>query len=246
MINPLARKLERFTKLSEDDREALDAMAAHKVRRREARRDIIREGESPTHLNLILSGWACRYKALADGRRQIVAFFMPGDICDLHVYVLREMDHSIGAITPVTYAEVPRSVFEETTEGRPRLMQAMWWDSLVTAAIQREWTTDIGQRSAIERLGHLFLELFHRQESVGLTRGNECDLPLTQIELADAMGMTPVHVNRMLQELRGLGLIELTGKHLVVPDREGLTRLAQFNPNYLHLQGEGRHLDANH
>lgn len=245
MNNPLVRKLEHFVKLSTDDRDALDDMAANKVRDCRARYDIIREGDRPDHVNLVLRGWACRYKMLEDGRRQIVSFFVPGDLCDLHVYVLREMDHSIGALTPVTYAQIPREAFEAAMEGRHRVMQGLWWDTLVTAAVQREWTTNIGQRSAAERIAHLLLEMFHRLESVGLTQGNSCEFPLTQNELADAMGMTPVHVNRMLQELRGAGLIELSSRRLVILDHDALARVAQFNPNYLHLQREGRHLDAN-
>ena len=244
-MNPLIRKLERFAKLSADDHTAVNLMAGHRVRQRPARRDIIQEGDRPLHVNLILEGWACRYKLLNDGRRQIVALFLPGDMCDLHVYVLRQMDHSIGTITPVTYAEIPRTAFEETVEGRPRIMQAMWWDTLVTAAIQREWTTDIGQRSAVERLAHLLLELFYRLEAVGLTRGNECDLPLVQADLADAMGLTAVHANRMLQELRSSNLISLSGKRLIILDRQRLAQVAQFNPNYLHLDNEGSHLNAN-
>lgn len=245
MPNPLVHKLERFTKLSPDDRDTLDAMAAQRVRRRRTREDIIREGDNPDHVNLILEGWACRYKMLSDGRRQILAFFVPGDLCDLHVYILRRMDHSIGALTPLVYAEISRDNFERTVEGRPRVMQAMWWDTLVTAAVQREWTTDIGQRSALERIAHLLLELFFRLDSVGLTDGDTCELPLTQADIADAMGMTPVHANRMLQELRLKKLIELSAKRLVICNLEGLQRVAQFNPNYLHLQREGHQLDAN-
>lgn len=245
MANLLTRKLERFTKLSAEERQVLDGLWRRNVRRRRPREDIIREGEKPNHLNLIVEGWACRYKGLQDGRRQIVAFFLPGDLCDLHVYILREMDHSLGAITPISYAEISREEFERATEGRPRIIQAMWWDTLVTAAIQREWTTDIGQRSAMERVGHLLLELLYRSESVGLSNGNSCELPITQTDLADAMGMTPVHANRVLQELRAQGLIELSARRLVIPDREALERVANFRPNYLHLQHEGQHLDAN-
>lgn len=243
-MNPLIRKLERFAKLSVEDHAAVNVMAGHRIRQRPARRDIIQEGDRPLHVNLILEGWACRYKLLNDGCRQIVALFLPGDLCDLHVYMLRQMDHSIGTITPVTYAEIPRGLFEDTVEGRPPVMQAMWWDTLVTAAIQREWTTDIGQRSAVERLAHLLLELFYRLEAVGLTRGNECDLPLVQADLADAMGLTAVHANRMLQELRSNNLISLSGKRFVILDRQRLAQVAQFNPNYLHLENEGSHLNA--
>lgn len=245
MENPLARKLGRFTRLSEDDRAALDRVSSQRVRRRRQREDIIHEGDKPDHVNLILEGWACRYKTLPDGRRQILAFFLPGDLCDMHVYILREMDHSIGALTPIVYAEIGSEDFERLTNGRPRVTKALWWDTLVTAAIQREWTTDIGQRTAVERIAHLLLELFYRLDAVGLTNGDSCELPLTQAEIAEAMGMTPVHANRMLQELRARGLIELNNKRLLILDIAGLEQIAQFNARYLHRGREGSYLDAN-
>ena len=244
MDNRLVRKLERYAKLSADDRAALDELVRQNVRRLRAREDIIREGERPTHISLILQGWACRYKVLEDGRRQIISFFLPGDLCDLNVFVLRQMDHSIGAITPLAYAEVRREAFDSVAE-RPRVIQAMWWDSLVMAAVQREWTVNLGQRTAFERVAHLLCELFIRLRSVGLTHGSRCELPVTQAELADAIGLTPVHVNRTLQDLRGQGLIVLQGKELTIPDLERLKDVSLFNDNYLHLDHEGAHLDAN-
>lgn len=244
MDNRLVRKLERYAKLSADDRAALDELVRQNVRRLRAREDIIREGERPTHISLILQGWACRYKVLEDGRRQIISFFLPGDLCDLNVFVLRHMDHSIGAITPLAYAEVRREAFDSVAE-RPRVIQAMWWDSLVMAAVQREWTVNLGQRTAFERVAHLLCELFIRLRAVGLTHGSRCELPVTQAELADAIGLTPVHVNRTLQELRAQGLIILQGKELTIPDLERLKDASLFNDNYLHLDHEGAHLDAN-
>lgn len=244
MDNRLVRKLERYAKLSADDRAALDELVRQNVRRLRAREDIIREGERPTHISLILQGWACRYKVLEDGRRQIISFFLPGDLCDLNVFVLRQMDHSIGAITPLAYAEVRREAFDSVAD-RPRVIQAMWWDSLVMAAVQREWTVNLGQRTAFERVAHLLCELFIRLRAVGLTHGSRCELPVTQAELADAIGLTPVHVNRTLQELRAQGLIVLQGKELTIPDLERLKDASLFNDNYLHLDHEGAHLDAN-
>ena len=244
MVAFLAIRLDAYTRLSEDDRAAV-AKLARTSREVAARRDIIREGDKPRVVNLLLSGWGCRYKSLPDGRRQIVGFFIPGDFCDLNVYVLKEMDHSIGAITRVRVAEISREEMDALTLGRPRVTQALWWDQLVTDSIQREWTLNIGQRTAYERIAHLLAELFIRLRSVGLTQGDSCDFPITQTDIADATGLTPVHVNRTLQELRKDRVIELERKRLRIPDLERLMEVAMFNPNYLHLDHEGRHLDAN-
>ncbi|WP_426957983.1 Crp/Fnr family transcriptional regulator [Muricoccus radiodurans] len=245
MTNPLIRKLEQFTKLSEDDKRVLEQVSAQDVRRLGAREDIIREGEQPKAVNLVLSGWACRHKTLEDGRRQIIAFFVPGDLCDSHVFVLRQMDHSISTLTPVTFTRISRTVMEEITLNHPRITQALWWESLVSASIQREWTVNLGQRSATERMGHLLCELFLRLREVGLTAGNRCEMPMTQTVLGEAMGLSNVHVNRTLQELRSAGLIVLKGRELTIPDLQALMAAAQFNPNYMHLDHDGRHLDAN-
>lgn len=244
MPQHLIDKLERFTRLSNEDRQVLKALA-RKVRLIEAGVDIIQEGDRPETVNLFLDGWACRYKQLEDGRRQIVAFFVPGDLCDIHIYVLREMDHAIAAITPVRLATVPREILLDTMDRHPRITRALWWESLVNAAIQREWTVNIGRRTALERLAHLFCELFLRLRAVGLAEGSTCPFPLTQLELADATGLTNVHVNRTLKEMRNAGLIVLKSRQLTVPDLAALQKAALFNPNYLHLEREGAHLSAN-
>lgn len=244
MENRLIRKLERYVRLSNEDKATLRTAARDKIKRLRPREDVIREGEKPTNINLILSGWACRYKVLEDGRRQIMAFFLPGDVCDLNIFVLKEMDHSVAALTPLTYAEITRETFDHMAE-HPRIVQAMWWDTLVCAAIQREWTVNLGQRTAIERIAHLLCELYIRLHTVGLTVDGQCELPVTQSELADATGLTPVHVNRTLQELRAQGLIVLHGKELQIPDFDRLKNVALFNDNYLHLDHEGAYLDAN-
>lgn len=244
MPQHLINKLEHFTRLSEADKDALKGLI-RRVRLFEAGTDIIREGERPEHVNLFLAGWAYRYKQLEDGRRQIVAFFVPGDLCDLHVFVLREMDHAIGAITPVRLAQVPREMLIALMDRHPRVTRALWWETLVDAAIQREWTFNLGRRTALERLAHLLCELFIRLRATGLTDGNTCAFPITQIELADATGLTSVHVNRTLKEMRAAGLIILKGRQLTVPDLAALRKAALFNPNYLHLERDGAHLSAN-
>lgn len=240
----VASKLEAFTRLSKEDRAAL-AQISRNVKYVDARRDLISEGDRPRHVHLVLDGWGCRYKQLPDGKRQVVSMFLPGDFCDLNVYILNTMDHSIGAITRLKVATISPEEMTALTHDRPRITQALWWHELVTAAIQREWTLNIGQRSAYERLGHLLVELYIRLRTVGRAEDGRCDFPLTQNDLADATGLTAVHVNRTLQELRRDGLIELERKQLHILQMERLMDAAMFNPNYLHLDHEGRHLDAN-
>ena len=244
LVSPLALRLDAYTRLSRDDRAALDRVS-RTIREIAPRRDLAREGDRPRYVHLIVEGWAQRYKTLPDGRRQIVAFFVPGDFCDLNVYILKEMDHSIGAITRLKVADISREEMDALTVNRPRITQALWWAELVNASIQREWTLNVGQRSAFERIAHLLVELFLRLECVGLTDGTRCEFPLTQNDLADATGLTAVHVNRTLQELRRAGLIVLQDRVLTIPDLEALKNAALFNDNYLHLDREGRHLDAN-
>lgn len=245
MPNPLIRKLENFTRLSPDERTAITSLVGSRVRGFGAVEDIIHEGEKPDALHLILAGWACCYKFLEDGRRQIIAFFLPGDICDPNTFILREMDHSIGTLTPATVASIAPDAFGQLTDGYPRVMQAFMWEALVTGAIQREWTVNLGQRDSSERVAHLLCELFMRLRSVGLADGDSCHFPVTQAVLADATGLSTVHMNRTLQELRASGLIVLREKTLTVPDLNALQREGMFDGNYLHLDREGAHLDAN-
>jgi len=234
--NLLALKLQRFVTLSDDEVEALAQICRQSIRTARARRDIVREGETPQHVKLIVDGWAIRYKMLPDGRRQIVSFLLPGDLCDLNVFLLDTMDHSIGALTPVTYAEMPHDLIDMMCEHRPALSRALWMESLVVAAIQREWTVSLGQRTARERIAHLFCEIFERLETVELAEGDRCEMPLTQIDLGEATGMTAVHVNRTLQELRREGLIVLNNRILTIPDRQALMTVGMFNPTYLHYR----------
>lgn len=245
MADQLRLKLEHYVRLSADDRGILATLAQANVRQFRARRDIVREGEQPQFVNLILDGWAIRHKMLEDGRRQIMAFLIPGDMCDLNVFILKEMDHSIGALTEVTLAQIPRELFDEIDRKNPRVSQALYWDLLVQLAIQREWIINLGQRSAIERIAHLICELFARLNAVGMCVDGACHIPITQTDLSEATGITPVHVNRVLQELRGEKLIEWKGREIHVPDMAALQRIAMFNDNYLHLHLEGAHLDAN-
>jgi CRP-like cAMP-binding protein len=245
MRNPVVVKLEHFTRLSAEDKAALDRIASARPHRINPREDIVQEGQQPNCAHIILKGWAYRYKQLEDGRRQIVGFLLPGDLCDNNIFVLKEMDHSMAALTSVTLAQVSRQVIDDLMLRHPRLTQAFSWEMLVNMAIQREWTVNVGQRTAFERIAHLFCELFFRMRAAGLTRGQALSLPVKQSDLADAAGLSTVHVNRTLQDLRALGLISLREKTLTIPDLDALMRAGVFNPNYLHLGLEGQHLDAN-
>ncbi len=244
MTNPLTLRLEAYTKLSHEELVVLGRLASGIAREVSARRDLVREGDAVRSAFLILEGWACRYKTLPDGRRQIVEFLIPGDMCHSHVHLLRTRDHSIGAITPVRVAEVSRGDFEQISERHPRIALALRCEELVKASIQREWTLNVGQRSAYERIAHLLCELFLRLEAVGLTSGNNCEFPLTQLDLADATGLTAVHVNRTLQELRKDAVIELHSRTLTIPDMDALRNAGLFNSNYLHLDRPGSQLNA--
>jgi CRP-like cAMP-binding protein len=232
--SPLVTKLETVATLSPEDRIALAALSEG-ARDMSARRHIIREGDRPDHVHLVVEGWAARYKLLPDGARQITAFLIPGDFCDLHVTILGEMDHSITTVTRAKVAYIPRRTMDELT-ARPTIARAFWWATLVDEAVLRAWIVNAGRRDAHEAIGHLICELYLRMKNVGLTTDREFELPLTQEELADALGLTPVHVNRVLQRLRAEKLISLDRKALVILDYEGLQDASGFNPNYLHFE----------
>lgn len=233
---PFIRRLEQFGRFSANEKAAVEAavdVAPHHTAR--ARVDIISEGDPPRGLVLVTSGWACRHKTLADGRRQIVALLVPGDLCDLNNQMLVRMDHAIGTLTPVSYVELPHRAVEALMTDHPSLSVTLWKQLLVTLALQREWTANIGQRSALERLAHLFCELSLRLRAVGMADQTGYEFPLTQADLADASGLTAVHVNRTLQQLRAEGLITLGGRVLTIPSFARLAEAAQFTADYLHI-----------
>jgi CRP-like cAMP-binding protein len=230
----LIRKLNAFNRLAPAGEAAIEELTTHRIIEVDRGHDVISEGEDPRTVNIVVDGWACRYKTLEDGRRQILAFFVPGDLADLHVYILDAMDHSIGALTSLQYAKINPKAFEELGDDHPRVLRALWWDSLLTASIQREWLVSVGQRNALESLAHLACELFLRLKMVGLAENDLCRFPLTQSDIADALGMTQPHVSRTVKELNATGLATIQRGTLKVDDLNGLKKLALFNPNYLH------------
>jgi CRP-like cAMP-binding protein len=233
MTNPFIRKLEYGAQLSHDDRRQLDAFS-RSPRAFPPHVDLVSEGDKPHAVHLVMEGFACRYKVLPDGRRQIMALFVPGDLCDLHVQILGEMDHTIGTLTECAIVEAGTTAVEDLIRN-PRINRALWWSTLVDEATLREWLVSMGQREASEQMAHIFCEIYTRLRAVGLAEGGRFRGPVTQEEMADLMGVTPVHVNRTLRLLREQGLLELDGKWVVIPDFEQLRQYGGFNPNYLHL-----------
>jgi CRP-like cAMP-binding protein len=234
MLNPFFQKLNLGAALTDEDRQVLGQVTAD-VRQVGPHVDLIRSGDTPDVVHLILKGFACRYKILPDGQRQIMAYLVPGDLCDLHVAILGTMDHSVATLTPCKVVCIPRRTVAELTEHHGRINRALWWATLVDEATLREWLVNIGRRPADRQLAHLFCELLLRLQAVGLAPENRYELPMTQAELGDTLGLSAVHVNRMLQQLRADGLIALKGGSLTINDVERLKEFAGFDPTYLHL-----------
>jgi CRP-like cAMP-binding protein len=188
----------------------------------------------------VLEGFTCRYKLLPDGRRQIASFHISGDFVDLHSFLLKQMDHAVATLTPCKMGTLAHEAIKDITERYPRLTRALWWDTVVDGAIFRQWMIGIGRRTALGRIAHLLCELHARLHAVGLSENDSYAFPVTQTELGDALGLSTVHVNRVLQELRGKGLISLRGGTLAIHDPVALRDVAAFDPAYLYLHGESR------
>lgn len=235
MPNPFIRKLDGFEKIQDVDRDWLKSLTRTAIEV-EANQDLIREGDNPEIVHLVMEGLAVRYKWTFEGRRHIFAYMIPGDFCDLHVALLRRMDHSIRTVTPCRVVKLLPATIIEMTDRRPSLARALWMCSLVDEATLREWLVNIGQRSASQRIAHLFCELHMRMEAVGLTANGSFELPLTQEEIADTMGLSNVHVNRSLKDLRQANLVTLRNETIAIPDVEKLKDYSSFDPSYLHIE----------
>ena len=241
MANLLIRKLDQFAVLGQSDRRALESIVATaRTRDIGADQDFVRDGERPSECVLILEGFACRYKILPSGKRQIMSFHIPGDMCDLHGFLLGSMDHSIGTLAPTKVAAIPHTILRDLINEYPNVAQALWQDTLVDSAVFREWMVGMGRRTAQQRIAHLLCELFVRFKTIGLVSDGGLVMPVTQAELGDSLGLSTVHVNRVLQELRRDDLITLRGNQLVIEDWNGLKRAGEFDPSYLHVHRQGR------
>lgn len=231
----MIRRLNALRQLSAEAVASFEVAMLEGLQHAGAGEDIISDGDPVDCVRVVLSGWLCRYKTLEDGRRQIVNFVLPGESCDAHAFLLPTIDHSIAALTPVVYSEIKRAQYERLTADDRSLAEALLCETLLNNAIQREWAINLGRRVALERVAHLFCEIFERLRPVGLVDGDSCSLPVTQMDLADATGLSVVHFNRTLQELRASRLIVLRDRTLTISDLDALKATALYSPNYLRL-----------
>jgi len=234
---PLIHKLETHLVLSDDEKNALQSIGGT-VKTLDARQDIVREGDRPSACCLLLEGFLCRYKLTHDGKRQILSFHVPGDIPDLQSLHLDVMDHSMGTLAQSKLVFLPHDTVRDLIRRCPRIGDAFWRDTLIDAAVFREWILNLGRREAYGRMAHLLCELYVRLKAVGLTSGDAYEFPLTQAEFGDALGLSTVHVNRTLQDLRGDGLITLRNGSVTVLDWDRLREAGEFDSTYLHLRQE--------
>jgi CRP-like cAMP-binding protein len=234
-IKPLIRKLEIIVSLDENERAALLNLPLQLTNLR-ADQDIVREGDRPSRSCALLEGFACTFKVTAEGKRQITAFYIPGDIPDLQSLHLEVLDSSLGTLTPCTVGFIQHEALHDLCDRHPRIARALWRETLIDASIFREWTVNVGRREAYARIAHILCELMARLKVMGLAKDHTCEIPITQGEFADATGLSNVHVNRVLQELRRDGLITLKGNTLVALDWDQLRLAGDFDPTYLHLQ----------
>ena len=234
MVGRFVENLELYGRLSDDDRAAVDALPMT-VRRFDAGEDIASEGDAPTQCRLLLSGLAFRHKTLSDGRRQIMTFHVPGEVCDV-AGLLLSMDHGVCALTRAEVGFIGHSTMDTLLEKHPRVMRALWRCEMVEAAIAREWMVGMGRRTAYTRIAHLFCEMYARLKAMGLANDNRCRFPVSQTHLSDALGLSVVHTNRVLQQLRADGLLTFKSGELTVRDWPGLKAAGEFDAGYLHLR----------
>jgi CRP-like cAMP-binding protein len=231
----LIHQLESIAVLDDADRLAISGLPL-RLKTIPENRDIVREGSRRTEVCVVLEGLVCRYKMVAGGRRQILSFHLSGDLPDLQGLHLEVMDHGLSALTAVRVAFIPHDAVRALARKRPGVGDALMRHALIDGSIFREWIANVGRRTALERIAHVMCETYVRMRSLSLVSEGEFELPLTQAELGDATGLSNVHVNRTLQELRRLGLITTLKKKHTIIDWELLRETADFDAAYLHLK----------
>jgi CRP-like cAMP-binding protein len=238
-LDTMIRKLRNNTNLDQDDIEAIRALPLQ-IKNLPANTNIVKEGDRPTHCCLIITGFGVRSKVTDGGKRQIVSVDVTGDIPDLQSLHLHVMDHDFRTLSDCTLGIIPHEPFRALIRARPIVAEAFWRETLVDAAIFREWIVNVGRRSAPQRLTHFMLEIKERMRAVGVATGSTFALPMTQSDLADALGLTPVHVNRVLKTLREEGVLEMKKAHVNLGDPDKLASIGDFNGIYLHAASEQR------
>jgi CRP-like cAMP-binding protein len=234
-LTPLVRRLASIFDLSEAEKEAALALPAD-VRRIKTGQDIVRYGDRPSRSCIILEGFLCRYAITGEGKRQIFSFQIPGDVPDLQSLHLKVMDHSLAALEPSTVAFITHEDLRRLIGQHPRIGDALWRDTLIDAAVFREWMVGIGRRDAHGRIAHMLCELFVRLMTVNMTNGTSFHWPITQSEVGDALGLSNVHVNRVLHDMRADGLISLDRGLLTILDWPRLKEVGEFDTTYLHIR----------
>lgn len=235
ILAPMFDKLQLWMELDDEDRDAVLALP-HKIREMRAHEFIVRDGDETRHSCLLISGFVIRHKIAGNGGRQILSIHMKGDIIDLQNSLLGSADHNVQALTKIKTAMIPVAAIERLAINRPLVGRAMWNDTLVDAAIFREWTLNIGRRDARTRTAHMLCEFALRLDVAGLGEQHDYELPMTQEQFADSVALTPVHVNRTLKGLDNDGLIIRTQRSVKIPDWKKLAQVADFDPRYLHLK----------
>jgi CRP-like cAMP-binding protein len=233
-IERMVRRFQARAPLTDTDMAAIRALP-FAYRTLDAATYLLREGEPPEQCALLLSGFAYRHKVTGEGERQILAVHMPGEFLDLQNSFLEVADHNVQALTRVDVAMVPVPALRRLAESHPLVARAMWIDTLIESAIFREWIVNVGRRDAITRLSHLLCEFALRLEAAGLAKDYRYELPMTQEQLADATGLTAVHVNRVLKELGRLGLIARDKRAVEIVDWDRLSSVGDFSARYLHI-----------
>jgi CRP-like cAMP-binding protein len=232
IANPFIVRLSRFVHLHDEDIPLLKSLCLKRARFGPGD-TLVAEGEPPRPCFAVISGTACRFRLLGDGRRQILTLLIPGDFYDLHAFLLDAADHSVGALTPVCVALMQQEAVSEAIAHNTRIAAALWWSAMQEAAMLRERVVALGRRDARGRVAYLLCEFLWRHMAVGLAEGHTVEFPLRQHEIADALGLTPVHVNRVLQEFRASRLITLDRRRLTIHDVWGLQARAELSPDYL-------------
>ena len=238
-MDVLITKLAIRDKLSAKERDQLCSLPS-RIKEFAAGDDIVPEEVPVDFSTVILRGLSCRQKVFQDGRRQIVSFYIPGEFCDLHSYLLKKMEHGVLALSPCQVALVPHVRLRRITDEQPHLTRLLWISTLLDASIYREWVISMGRRSTFGRMAHLFCELFVRLRAIDLVTNFDYALPVTQTDLSDALGISLVHTNRTLALLRERGLVTFANRTVTIHDWEGLQRAGEFDPGYLHLDQQPR------